>query len=63
MAWVIRIISIVAAAITSLFVAREALNFGIVEIFVTMILTIGIAVIVVAWRVQRERRAGGGPTA
>lgn len=63
MAWLIRIISIVAAAITSLFVAREALNFGIVEIFVTMILTIGIAVIVVAWRVQRERRASGGPTA
>jgi hypothetical protein len=31
MAWLLRLLSILAAAITSLFVARDALNFDIIE--------------------------------
>ena len=55
MAWLLRLLSILAAAITSLFVARDALNFGIIEVLVTVTLTVGIAVIAVAWQVLRER--------
>jgi hypothetical protein len=54
MAWLLRILSILAAAITSLFVARDALNFGIIETLLMITLTIGAAVIVVAWKVRRE---------
>ena len=56
MAWLLRLLSILAAAITSLLVARDALNFGFIEILVTMILTIGIVVLAVAWSVRRESR-------
>jgi hypothetical protein len=54
MAWLLRFLSILAAAITSLFVARDALNFGFVQILVTMTLTIGIVVIAVLWDVRRQ---------
>jgi hypothetical protein len=54
MAWLLRILSILAAAITSLFVARDALNFGIIETLLMVTLTIGTAVIVVAWNARRE---------
>ena len=54
MAWLLRILSILAAAITSLFVARDALNFGIIETLLMITLTIGAAVIVVAWKARRE---------
>jgi hypothetical protein len=36
MAWLLRLVSAVAAAITSLFVARDALNFGIIELLMTI---------------------------
>lgn len=54
MAWVLRILSIVAAAITSLFVARDALNFDIMQTFVTMTLVIGAAAIAAMWMARRE---------
>jgi hypothetical protein len=54
MAWVLRLLSVLAAAITSLFVARDALNFGIIEILVTVTLVVGVAVIAVGWTVRRE---------
>jgi hypothetical protein len=54
MAWVLRLLSVLAAAITSLFVARDALNFGIIEILVTVTLVVGAAVIAVGWTIRRE---------
>ena len=54
MAWLLRLLSILAAAITSLSVARDALNFGIIETLLMVTLTIGAAVTVVAWKSRRE---------
>lgn len=50
MAWLFRFLSILAAAITSLFVARDALNFGIIETLLMIALAVAIAVIAVAWK-------------
>jgi hypothetical protein len=47
MAWLLRVLSVLAAAITSLFVARDALNFSIVETVVKVTLVVGVAVIAV----------------
>ena len=54
MAWFFRLFSVFAAAITSLFVARDALNFGIMQTLLMMTLIIGAAAIVVAWKARRE---------
>lgn len=54
MSWLLRLLSVMTAAITSLFVARDALNFNFIEILVTMTLTIGIAAIVVGWNARRQ---------
>ena len=54
MAWLLRLLSVLAAAITSLFVARDALNFEIIEILVTVALVVGLAVIAVGWTIRRE---------
>jgi hypothetical protein len=54
MAWLLRLLSILAAAITSLFVARDALNFGIIETLLMITLVVAVAVIAVAWKIRRE---------
>jgi hypothetical protein len=54
MVWLLRLLSILAAAITSLFVARDALNFGIIETLLMITLVVAIAVIAVAWKIRRE---------
>jgi hypothetical protein len=54
MVWLLRLLSIPAAAITSLFVARDALNFGIIETLLTITLVVAAAVITVAWKIRRE---------
>jgi hypothetical protein len=54
MAWLLRLLSILAAAITSLFVARDALNFGIIETLLMITLVVAAAVITVAWKIRRE---------
>jgi hypothetical protein len=41
MAWLIRLLSVIAAAITSLFAARDALNFDIIQTVLMMTLIIG----------------------
>jgi hypothetical protein len=52
--WLLRLLSILAAAITSLFVARDALNFGIIETLLMITLVVAIAVITVAWKIHPE---------
>jgi hypothetical protein len=54
MAWLLRLLSILAAAITSLFVARDALNFGIIETLLMITLVVAVAVFTVAWKIRRE---------
>ena len=54
MSWILRLLSVLAAAITSLFVARDALNFGIIEILVTVTLVVGVVVIAVGWTMRRQ---------
>jgi hypothetical protein len=54
MAWLLRHLSAVAAAITSLFVARDALNFGIIETLLMITLIVGAAAIVAAWKARRQ---------
>ncbi len=54
MVWLLRLISILSAAITSLFVARDSLNFGIIETLLMITLVVAAAVITVAWKIRRE---------
>jgi hypothetical protein len=54
MTWLLRLLSVVAAAITSLFFARDALNFGIMQTLLMLTLIIGAATIAVAWKARRE---------
>jgi hypothetical protein len=54
MAWLLRLLSIVAAALTSLFVARDALNFEIFQTLLMMALIIGAAASVIAWNARRR---------
>jgi hypothetical protein len=54
MAWLLHFLSILAAAITSLFVARDALNFGIIETLLMITLVVAVAVFTVAWKIRRE---------
>ena len=54
MAWILRLLSVVAAAITSLFVARDALNFGIIQTLLMTTLVIGTVAVVIVWKARRE---------
>ncbi len=54
MAWILRIVSIAAAAITSLFVARDALNFSVVQTLVTITLIVGFGIAAVGWSMRRD---------
>jgi hypothetical protein len=54
MAWLLHFLSILAAAITSLFVARDALNFGIIKTLLMITLVVAVAVFTVAWKIRRE---------
>ena len=54
MAWLIRLLSVIAAAITSLFVARDALNFGIIQTLLMITLVVGAAAVVIVWQARRE---------
>jgi hypothetical protein len=54
MTWLFRLIAIVATAITSLFVARDAMNFGFVETLVTVVLMVGIVLAAVSWTMRHE---------
>jgi hypothetical protein len=54
MAWLLRLLSVVAAAITSLFVARDALNFGIIQTLLMITLIIGAAASAVVWKARLE---------
>ena len=54
MAWLLRLLAALAAAITSLFVARDALNFGIIQTLLMIALIIGAAAVAIVWRSRRQ---------
>lgn len=58
LAWIIRAVLFLAAPIAALFVSRDALNFGIVETLVAVILIVSIALAAAAWTLRRKALAG-----
>lgn len=49
MAWIVRILLYIAAPITALFVARDALNFGIIQVMVTTVLITALVCAAAFW--------------
>jgi hypothetical protein len=54
LAWVVRLILIVAAPIAALLVARDSLNFGIVQTFVAILLVVGLLLMAALWSKRRS---------
>jgi hypothetical protein len=54
LAWIIRGILILAAPITALFVSRDALSFGIVEMLVAILLFVCFILAAAAWTLRRQ---------
>ncbi|WP_445217064.1 hypothetical protein ACKWRH_33880 [Bradyrhizobium sp. Pa8] len=55
--WIVRILFVIAAPITALFVARgDALNFGLIQTFVAVLLVTGLVGLAAAYS-GRSRRA------
>jgi len=55
MAWILRVILVAAAPIAALFVSRDALNFGFVEMLVAVILIAGLAMLAALWTLRQPR--------
>lgn len=54
MAWIVRILLYVAAPITALFVARDALNFGVVQMMVATVLAAALVGVAAFWPSRRK---------
>jgi hypothetical protein len=54
--WIVRILFVMAAPFTALFVARDALNFGLIQTFVAMLLVTALVGLITAYS-GRNRRA------
>lgn len=54
--WIVRILFVIAAPVTALFVAHDALNFGLIQTFVTMLLVTALVGLMAAYS-GRSRRA------
>ncbi|MBB4369954.1 pantothenate synthetase [Bradyrhizobium sp. cir1] len=54
--WIVRILFAIAAPITALFVARDALNFGLIQAMVTMLLVTALVALIAAYT-GRDRQA------
>ena len=55
MAWIIRLFLIIAAPIAALLVARDSLNFDIVQTFVAMVLMTALLGLAAIWTSYRSR--------
>lgn len=53
--WIVRIFLALAAPITALLVSRNALNFGLVQTFVAMILIVAFVALAAAWPARGPR--------
>ena len=54
LAFLIRCLLLVAAPIAALFVSRDALNFGIVEMLVAIVLIVVLVLAAAAWTLRRK---------
>ncbi|MGO4714096.1 hypothetical protein [Bradyrhizobium sp. 2TAF24] len=54
MSLLVRLLLLVAAPITALFVARDALNFGIMQTMVAVVLVVAVLVLAALWPRQRS---------
>jgi hypothetical protein len=54
LAWIVRLILIVAAPIAALLVARDSLNFGILQTFVAILLVVGLLLMAALWSKRRS---------
>ncbi|MBC9881148.1 hypothetical protein G8O24_27850 [Bradyrhizobium sp. INPA01-394B] len=54
--WLVRILFALAAPITALFVARDALNFGLIQTVVTVLLVTALVWLIAVYT-ERDRRA------
>jgi hypothetical protein len=59
LAWIVRCLLLLAAPIAALFVSRDALNFGIIEMLVATMLIVGFVLAVAAWTLRRKSLAAG----
>lgn len=53
--WIVRILFVLAAPIAALFVARDALNFGVIQTFLAMLLLVGVVGLGAVWSARRPR--------
>ena len=53
--WIVRILFILAAPIAALLVSRDALNFGLVQTLVAMILVVALVGLAAAWTMREPR--------
>ena len=54
LAWIVRFLLLLAAPIAALFVSRDALNFGIIEMLVAIVLFVGLALAAAVWTSRRK---------
>ncbi|AND89905.1 hypothetical protein ACVI1J_008928 [Bradyrhizobium diazoefficiens] len=47
--WIVRVLFTIAAPITALFVSRDALNFGLIQTIVTMLLVTALVGLIAAY--------------
>jgi hypothetical protein len=57
LAWIIRCLLLLAAPIAALFVSRDALNFGVFEMLVAIMLMVGVVLAAAVWSLRRKSAA------
>jgi hypothetical protein len=55
LSWIVRILFIMAAPIAALLVSRDALNFGLVQTMVAIILIVAFVGLAAAWTARNPR--------
>jgi hypothetical protein len=53
--WIVRILFILAAPIAALLVSRDALNFGLIQTFVAVLLVVGLVGLAAVWSARKQR--------
>ena len=56
LSWIVRILFILAAPISALLVSRDALNFGLIQTMVAIILMVAFVALAAAWTAPGPRR-------
>jgi hypothetical protein len=59
LAWIFRGVLFVAALVTGLFVSRDALNFGVMQMLVAIMLIVGAVMAAAVWTIWRTKPAAG----